>query len=201
MLIFRRRKGDSETDSTDLIMCGPTQAWEKKRRKSMSNKWLQDKKTFCLYSWPWKTFCHDPENKNSHENMHSLNAECHRHGIYSEIQNFTSLQWYVLEYRAFNGCPNPFCFLLFLAKWHHHSHGSHIPSFFFFFSSQGALAFVLVGHSHHRAWRTDPGNKFLLLHKGWEGWEGMGCGREAWRKYMNWEHKWGALELFPLSGH
>lgn len=46
MLIFRRRKGDSETDSTDLIMCGPTQAWEKKRRKSMSNKWLQDKKNF-----------------------------------------------------------------------------------------------------------------------------------------------------------
>lgn len=48
-----------------------------------------------------------------------------------------------------------------------------------FFPSRGVLAFVLVGHSHDRAWRTDPGNKFLLLNKGWEGERGWGWSRAA----------------------
>lgn len=74
---------------------------------------------------------------------------------------------------AFKGSPLPAQAenTQFLAPWHHHSRGSHtLPPP----SRQRALAFVLVGHSHHRAWRTDPGNKQLLL----DGAREKGCGEE-----------------------
>lgn len=55
-MVIPAEKGDSETDSSDLIICGPTQVCDreeilkKKNLKSMSNKWSQNKAHLCVYT-------------------------------------------------------------------------------------------------------------------------------------------------------
>ncbi len=139
-----------------------------------------------------KTFCHDLQNKNSHgEAAQSLNIHLYSGHLmlgvnFLKIKNFSFLavlsagrKWWLVgaisrhlinsveEYWAFYACPSDFASLSLLAAQFWQSDIIRVVAAISpCFSRQGALAFVLVGHSHHRAWRTDPGNKFLLLHKG-----------------------------------
>lgn len=59
-MLIPGEKRDSETDSTDLIICGSARVTEKKSRKTQIFGQQIVKKqrvSFGLYSRPWSTFC------------------------------------------------------------------------------------------------------------------------------------------------
>lgn len=76
LMLIPREKRDSETDSTDLIICGSTRECDWKEIQKNSNLWATVTKqriSLGLYSWPWNSF---GEKKNScGETTQTLNIQ------------------------------------------------------------------------------------------------------------------------------